>query len=224
MNLKSHSLHLSLCLSFSLSPTLSLSLLSDSNQNILSKRILDRIIFTTMTSNLGSVDSVSYVPNTKNNNNNAAASSSAEQSKIIDQISINCKIKKVENISEEDINNNYYYLESELRSTILQFSLLDVHMCKLPEGVYAHSLFHTTFSPPSLSLSLFLSVSHSLSVYLFLSLSLTLSLCSSLSVSLSLYLLVTLSLCLSLSDFFESFPLPLPLIPLPSNALSLPLS
>ena len=183
-----------------------------------------------MTSNLGSADSVSYVPNTKNNNNNAAASSSAEQSKIIDQISINCKIKKVENISEEDINNNYYYLESELRSTILQFSLLDVHMCKLPEGVYAHSLFHTTFPslclPINLSLTLYLSLSYSLSLTLSLcpSLSIYLSLSLSVSHSFSISLSISLLLCLSLSDFFESFTLPLPLIPLPSTDLSLSLS
>ena len=110
-----------------------LSLFFHSNRNTSFKRILDRIIFTTMTGNLNSVDSVAYIPNNKSASNQTV-SSSAQQSKIIDQISLNCKINKLENISEEDLNNNYYYLESELRSTVLQLALLDVHMSQLPEG------------------------------------------------------------------------------------------
>ena len=108
-----------------------------------------------MIGNLNSVDSVAYNPNSKSTSNQTV-SSSAQQSKIIDQISIYCKINRLENISEEDLNNNYYYLESELRSTVLQLALLDVHMCKLPEGVCEILLLYTLsllLSLCSLSLS-----------------------------------------------------------------------
>ena len=126
-----------------------LSLFFHSNRNTSFKRILDRIIFTTMTGNLNSVDSVAYIPNNKSASNQTV-SSSAQQSKIIDQISIYCKINRLENISEEDLNNNYYYLESELRSTVLQLALLDVHMSQLPEG--AREVLLLYILSPSLSL------------------------------------------------------------------------
>ena len=95
-----------------------------------------------MSSSLNSSSNITNDNYHNSNNNNYsgnssssyATSSSAQQNKVIDQISLKCQIKKIGHTSEEENNHNYYYLESELRSTILQLSLLDVHLKKLPEG------------------------------------------------------------------------------------------
>jgi hypothetical protein len=84
--------------------------------------------------------------NGSNNNNNSLkrsdygynsypSSSSQQQNKIIDQISISTKIHQLQNkIAKEGDNLNYYELEDELRSTILNLSLLDVNMKRIRDG------------------------------------------------------------------------------------------
>jgi hypothetical protein len=84
--------------------------------------------------------------NGSNNNNNSSnrsdygynshpSSSSQQQNKVIDQISISTKIHQLHNkIAKEGDNLNYYELEDELRSTILNLSLLDVKMKRIRDG------------------------------------------------------------------------------------------
>ena len=63
------------------------------------------------------------------------SSSSRQQNKIIDQISISTKINKFHDITAKEGDNMHYYeLEEELRSSILNLSLLDVKMKKLRDG------------------------------------------------------------------------------------------
>jgi hypothetical protein len=85
--------------------------------------------------------------NNKNNNNDNngdngdnvynfyPSSSSQQQNKIIDQISISTKIHQIHSqIVKEGDTLNYYELEDELRSTILNLSLLDVNMKRIKDG------------------------------------------------------------------------------------------
>ena len=80
--------------------------------------------------------------NNNNNNNNGdnmynsyPSSSSQQQNKIIDQISISTKIHQIHSqIVKEGDSLNYYELEDELRSTILNLSLLDVNMKRIKDG------------------------------------------------------------------------------------------
>ena len=70
-----------------------------------------------------------------NGYNSHPSSSSQQQNKIIDQISISTKIHQLHNkIVKEGDNFNYYELEDELRSTILNLSLLDMNMKRIRDG------------------------------------------------------------------------------------------
>ena len=132
------------------------------------QRILDRVILTTMNESLNEINnnnsnsnnnsSSSSNSNSGNGNNNCSSSKnnisqtdnnhsnptalSMQQNNIIDQISINCKINaKINKNFDDDNADNIFYLEAELMSSILQLSLLDVNMKKLPDGKYVLDYF-----------------------------------------------------------------------------------
>ena len=95
-------------------------------------------------SNYNNNSNQNYKNNNNNNNNNNngdnmynsyPSSSSQQQNKIIDQISISTKIHQIHSqIVKEGDTLNYYELEDELRSTILNLSLLDVNMKRIKDG------------------------------------------------------------------------------------------
>ena len=93
-------------------------------------------------SNYNNNSNQNYKNNNNNNNNNGdnmynsyPSSSSQQQNKIIDQISISTKIHQIHSqIVKEGDTLNYYELEDELRSTILNLSLLDVNMKRIKDG------------------------------------------------------------------------------------------
>jgi hypothetical protein len=123
------------------------------------KGLLDRLILTTLDQSLNSSSS-DAINNNKNttakssssknanygdsnrshnmsdnnsSNNSYPTASSIQQNRVIDQISINVRtnMKAKDSAGSED-NSLFYHVEDELRSSILQLSLLDVNMEKLP--------------------------------------------------------------------------------------------
>ena len=127
------------------------------------KGLLDRLILTTLDQSLNSSSSdainsskninvtakstskntkygdVNRSSNLSDNNSSSNTSyptaSSIQQSRVIDQISINVRANmKAKDVPGSEDNSLFYYVEDELRSSILQLLLLDVNMDKLPKS------------------------------------------------------------------------------------------
>lgn len=101
------------------------------------------------TAKSSSIKNTSYGDNDRSNNlsdnnssnNSYPTASSIQQNRVIDQISINVRtnIKAKESVASED-NSLFYHVEDELRSSILQLSLLDVNMDRLPNCKLLHNM------------------------------------------------------------------------------------
>ena len=93
-------------------------------------------------------------------NNSYPTASSMQQNRVIDQISINVRTNmKAKDITGSEDNSLFYHVEDELRSSILQLSLLDVNMDKLPNCKLLHIICYDTvlFIIPRISESSILS-------------------------------------------------------------------
>lgn len=99
-----------------------------SNQNISAKN-------TSRNANYGDVNRSSNSSDNNSSNSSYPTASSIQQNRVIDQISINVRTSmKAKDSSGSEDSSLFYNVEDELRSSILQLSLLDVNMDKLPNS------------------------------------------------------------------------------------------
>ena len=99
-----------------------------SNQNISAKN-------TSRNANYGDVNRSSNSSDNNSSNSSYPTASSIQQNRVIDQISINVRTSmKAKDSSGSEDSSLFYNFEDELRSSILQLSLLDVNMDKLPNS------------------------------------------------------------------------------------------